>query len=93
MKFDNEPLDKEILNRLEEQGILLSDSCPPMNKEKALILLGEALLNQFVQKFTGLWKEELFSHCLLRDYEASEEEVHRWIHGEDYKQNKDPDIS
>lgn len=81
MEFNNEPLDKEILDRLQQQGILLSDNYPPMNKEKALVLLGEAMLNEFVENFMRLWKQELFPHCLLRDYEAGAEEVHRWIHG------------
>lgn len=81
MKFDNEPLDKEMLDRLENHQVILSDNCPPMNKEKALVLLGEALLNEFVEKFTRLWREELFPHCLLKDHEARPEDVHRWIHG------------
>lgn len=82
MKFDNEPLDKELLKRLAKHQVFLSHDCPPMNQEKALILLGEAMLNEFVEKFTQLWKKELFPHCLLRDHEASIEEVHRWVHGE-----------
>jgi hypothetical protein len=82
MKFDNEPLEEEILDRLANHQVLLSNNCPPMNNEKALVLLGEAMLNEFVEKFTKLWKDELFPHCLLRDHEASKEEVHRWIHGE-----------
>lgn len=83
MKFELEELDKEIIDRLMSQGIFLSNNAPPMNKEKALVLIGEAMLDRFVKEFVSLWKNELFPHCLLRDYEASEEEVHRMIHGDE----------
>ena len=80
MKFDNEPLDKETFTRLEEQGVLLSNHAAPITKEQALVLLGEAMFNEFVEKFTKLWKEELFPHCLLRDYEATGDELHKMLH-------------
>jgi hypothetical protein len=82
MRFDNEPLDKETLKRLEEHGILLSNHAPPITKEKALVLLGEAMLNEFVEGFVRLWKKELFPYCLLRDYEATEDEIHKILHGD-----------
>jgi len=80
MRFENQELDKEILDRLENHGIFLSKDCPPMNKEKALVLIGEAMLDKFVKDFVSLWKNELFSNCLLRDHEASAKEVYETIH-------------
>jgi hypothetical protein len=83
MKFENKELDKEILDRLAGYGIFISRNCPPVNKEKALVLLGEAILDKFVKEFVSLWRNELFANCLLKDYEASAEEVHEWVHGGD----------
>ena len=57
MEFDNEPLDKDMLERLAKNHVFLSNDCPPMNREKALVLLGEAMLNEIVEKFTQLWKK------------------------------------
>lgn len=82
MKFEPEELDKKIIEKLMSQGIFISQNAPPMNKEKALVLIGETMLDKFVKEFVSLWKNELFPHCLLRDYEASEEEMHRMIHDE-----------
>ena len=83
MKFDKEPLDKELLERLGNHHVFLSSNCPPVNREKALVLLAEAIFNEFVQKFSQLWKKELFPSCLLRDYAATDKEMHDWIHGGD----------
>ncbi|MFC1783454.1 hypothetical protein ACFL02_07695 [Planctomycetota bacterium] len=79
MKFDNEPLDKEILDRLSNHQIWISRNAPPMNKEKALVLIGEAMLDKFIKEFVHLWKDELFPHCLLRDHDASPEEVREML--------------
>jgi len=83
MKFENEKLDKQTLDRLAEHGVFISSNALPLNKEKALVLLGEAMLDKFIKDFVGLWKNELFANCLLKDYEASAEEVHEWVHGGD----------
>lgn len=74
MKFENQELDEETINRLLEQGIILSRNAPPINREKALVLIGEAMIDRFFKEFSELWKNELFPNCLLRDYEASVEE-------------------
>lgn len=80
MKFENQELDKKTLDRLEDYGIFLSKNVPPVNKEKVLVLIGEAMLDRFVKEFVSLWKNELFPNCLLRDYEASAKEVYETIH-------------
>jgi len=80
MRFESEELDKEILDSLMSHGIFISKDAPPLNKEKALVLLGEAMLERFIKEFTSLWRNELFPNCLLRDYEASEREVYETIH-------------
>jgi len=74
MKFKNEELDEATLERLDKHGILFSRNAPPLNKEKALVLLGEAILDKFVREFVSLWKNELFPNCRLQYFEASEEE-------------------
>lgn len=71
MKFEPEELDKKMVEKLLSHGIVISQNAPPMNKEKALVLIGETMLDKFVKEFVSLWKNELFPHCLLRDYEAS----------------------
>ncbi len=83
MKFEDIGLNKEILDRLADYGVFIKNKAPPLNKGKALILLGEAMLEKFNREFIDLWKNELFPDCLLKDYEASEQEVHEWIHGGD----------
>jgi len=80
MKFNNEELDKETINRLMSHSIFISRDAPPVNKEKALVLIGEAMLDKFVKEFVSLWKDELFPNCLLRDHEASEKEMYETIH-------------
>ncbi len=80
MRFESEELDNEILDRLMSHGIFISKDAPPLNKEKALVLLGEAMLEKFIKEFTSLWRNELFSSCLLRDYESSEKEIYETIH-------------
>ena len=85
MKFEPEELDKKIIDRLLSHGIIISENAPSMNEEKALVLIGEAMLNKFVKEFVSLWKYELFPNCLLRDYEASEQEIHKMIHGDEQR--------
>ena len=71
MIANEEKLDQEILNRLQAQGILLSNQVRTLNRFEALVLLGEAMLDKFVKEFVSLWKEELFAHCRLQDFELS----------------------
>ena len=75
MEFEKEELDKETINRLMKYRIWLSAKAPHMNKDKALVLIGEVMLNNFVEEFVRLWKTELFPHCLLRDYQATDSEI------------------
>lgn len=83
MEFNKEELDRQILDRLAGYGVFISKTAPPLNNKKALVLLGEAMLERFVKDFVSLWKSELFSDCQLQDFEASAEEVHEWVHGGD----------
>ena len=72
-----------MTDRMMSHSIFISKNAPPMNKKKALVLIGETMLDKFVKEFLSLWKDKLFPHCILRDYEASEEELHRMIHGDE----------
>jgi len=91
MKFEDEKLDKEVLGRLANYGVLISDKAPKLNKEKALVLLGEAMLDKFVKEFTSLWKDELFPDCRLQDFEASEEEKQQLLTEDgEHDKNCDP---
>jgi|GEM_PF-2568864 len=83
MQFDQEKLIKPVLDRLADYGTFIGNKAPPLNKEKALVLLGEAMLEKFVREFVSLWKNELFPGCLLKNYEASDREVHEWVHDDD----------
>ena len=83
MKFKSEELGQKIIDRLMSHSIFISNNAPPMNKEKALVLIGEAMLDKFVKEFVSLWKNELFPNCLLRDYEASVREVNKMIHSDE----------
>ena len=83
MKFESIELDKETLGRLADYGTFISNKAPPLNREKALVLLGEAMLDTFFREFMNLWRNELFPDCLLKNYEASDQEVHEWVHSGD----------
>jgi len=74
MRIVEGKLDKKAINRLQKYGILISKNSPTINKERALVLIGEAMLDRFIKEFSSLWKNELFADCLLRDFEASEQE-------------------
>jgi len=82
MKFENEDeeLDREIIDRLETHGIWPIPDGPKITRQKAFVLIGEAMFQDFVEKFMSLWKSELFPHCLLKDYAASEKEIYETIH-------------
>ena len=85
--FQKEPLDKEIFERLQSHRIWISESAPPLTKEKALVLIGQRMLDEFVKDFVNLWKRELFPHVCIRDYEATEKDWQKWL-GSDYKGSK-----
>jgi hypothetical protein len=87
MNYKKQPLEKEIIDRLLSHGIWLSDNAPPVTKEKALILIGQAMLDDFIKDFTGLWKNDLFPYCRIRDYKATDEDWRNWL-GDDYSNSK-----
>jgi hypothetical protein len=91
MKFKNKELDEETLERLQEQGILFCRNAPPLNKEQALVLIGEAMLENIakqINELIGLWKNELFPNCRLQDFEASEEEKQHILGERDADEDK-----
>ena len=73
MKSENKEVSIEILDRLADCGVFISNNALPLNRQKALVILGEAMLTCFFKEFSGLWRE-LFPNCCLQDFEASEEE-------------------
>ena len=73
MKSENKEVSIEILDRLADYGVFISNNAPPLNRQKALVILGEAMLTSFFKEFSGLWRE-LFPNCRSQDFEASEEE-------------------
>jgi len=90
MDFENKPIDKEIRDRLLYHGLWLSDNSPPLTKEKALVLIGQAMLEEleeFIENFTNLWKKDLFPHIRIKDYQATEQDWKNWL-GSDYKGSK-----
>lgn len=54
MKSENKEVGIEILDRLADYGVFISNSAPPLNRQKALVLLGEAMLTWFFKEFSGL---------------------------------------
>jgi len=74
MRFEEGKLDEETLGRLQQYGILLGKNSSALNKERALVLIGQAMLDRFIKEFASLWKNEIFANCLLMDFEASEQE-------------------
>ena len=87
MNFENKPIDKGIRDRLIYHGIWLSDNSPPLTKEMALVLIGQATLDKFVKDFIRLWKNELFPNCRIRNYQATDQDWQNWL-GSDYKGSK-----
>jgi len=73
MKSENKEVSIEILDRLADYGVFISNNALPLNRQKALVILGEAMLTCFFKEFSGLWRE-LFPNCRLQDFEAAEEE-------------------
>jgi hypothetical protein len=75
MKFKIEKLNKEILERLQNQVIHLNRNTQQLNRDKEFVLFGEAMLNKIVKEvkeLVNLWKD-LFPKCRLQDFEPSEE--------------------
>lgn len=85
MRFENEPLDREMMERLQDHGIWLSD-LKKVTKEQALVFIGEVMLKRFIKEFSDLWGKELFKNCQLKDHEATEEDWRNWL-GDDYRKD------
>ena len=82
MKSENKEVSIEILDRLADYGVFISNNAPPLNRQTALVILGEAMLTCFFKEFSGLWGE-LFPNCRLQDFEASEGEKKKIIGRQD----------
>jgi len=81
MEFENEDeeLDRATIDRLETYGIWPKRGGQKITKEKALVLIGEAMLEDFMKRFMNLWRNELFPNCLLKEYDAPEKEIYETV--------------
>jgi hypothetical protein len=75
MIFEERKLHKETLERLQKHGVLFKGNAPLLSKEQALVLIGEPMPDKFVKEFVSLWGSEMFADCLLKDYQANEQET------------------
>jgi len=87
MKSENKEVSIEILDRLADYGVFVSNNAPPLNRQKALVILGEVMLTCFFEEFSGLWRE-LFPNCRLQDFEASEKEKQHILGEQDADQDR-----
>jgi hypothetical protein len=87
MKFDDNPIDEETRQRLESHGIWIGSKAPKLTREQALVLIGQAIFDNFVTEFSRLWKKDLFRNCQIRDFEATQEDWRSWL-GDDYHATK-----
>jgi len=71
-------LDKAMAMRLLQHGVFLSNKTPPITNHQALLLLAEAVLDNFVREFKGIVKE-LLSGCCLDDFQATAIEIQSWL--------------
>jgi hypothetical protein len=78
MKTATSLLDKKTTMRLLEHGVILSNKTPPITNHQALLLLAEAVLDDFVKEFKSIVKE-LLSGCCLDDLKATPEEMRAWF--------------
>jgi len=78
MKGPTGLLDKAMAMRLLQHGVFLSNKTPPITNHQALLLLAEAVLDNFVKEFKGIVKE-LLSGCCLDDFRATPEEMQAWL--------------
>ena len=78
MKGPTGLLDKATAMRLLKHGVFLSNKTPPITNHQALLLLAEAVLDNFVREFKGIVKE-LLSGCCLDDFRATPAEMQAWL--------------
>jgi hypothetical protein len=78
MKAASSLLDKKTVMRLLEHGIILSNKTPPITNHQALLLLAEAVVDDFATEFKSIVKE-LLSGCCLDDLKATPEEMRAWF--------------
>lgn len=91
MKGPTSLLDRMTAMRLLQHGVFLSNKTPPITNHQALLLLAEAVLNNFVKEFKGIVKELLSGSC-LDDFQATAIEIQSWLGQEPdtVQQNEQP---
>ena len=70
MKFDNEPIERELRMRIFRHGTYVKYN---ISREEGLVLLCQALL----QELCSVWKE-LFPECRLKHHAMSRKEEILW---------------
>ena len=78
MEGVNNCVDREMAMRLLEHGVFLSERVQPISRPEALVLLAETKLDRFVCEFKSIVRE-LLSGRQLSDFEATLEEMGRWL--------------
>jgi hypothetical protein len=84
MKYEDKPIDDKTKQRLETLGVWIGSKAPKLTQEQALVLIGQRIFDNFVSEFSRLWKKDLFPHCQVKDFEATEEDWQAWL-GSDYQ--------
>jgi hypothetical protein len=78
MEGVNNCVDREMAMRLLKDGVFLSERVQPISRPEALVLLAETKLDRFVCEFKSIVRE-LLSGRQLSDFEATLEEMGRWL--------------
>lgn len=73
------PMDGETAAKLAKHGIFVGDGLlQRMSREQALVLIGEAMFEHFVEEFRDVW-HEIFSVRQSRQIEVSAERVEAYF--------------
>jgi hypothetical protein len=75
------PMDGKTASKLVRYGILTDGSPRQMSKEQALVLIGEAMFEHFVEEFRSVW-HELFSNQQTRENRVSTETIEACVREE-----------
>lgn len=76
--------------KLLKHGVFLSNQAAPVTRGEALVLVAQAMLDNYVREFRSLLLE-LVPECHLERYRASTEEVRAWFGQEAYSEAKAED--
>jgi hypothetical protein len=79
MRAARTSMDRETAAKLTKHGIFVGDGLlQRMSKEQALVLIGEAMFEHFVEEFRDVW-HEIFSLRQSRQIEVSAERVEAYF--------------